>query len=375
MTDYPMTAQQRVMTALNHQEPDRVPRYDYFWPEFVAEWRAQKQIPPPADPNDDLDITTYYGIDFCIAAADEAPWPGRVKVLQQSATEVIQVDGWGRTVRTVPGAFFSQTLAYPINEESDLDKLHFDSPLDDGRYHAFLGLVAARREIQCVFCKTGGPFLRACQLRGEAEFLMDLVGDQGFANALLARITDHMTQVGLESLRRGNLHDTGIWIYDDIGTNERTIMGPRTYERMIYPHMKRMCRAYKQAGAAKIIFHSDGRIEDPVLDLLLDCGVDGIQPVEPKAGMDVVRLRERYGHRLALLGGMDNAHILPRGDRAEIARAVDRVLSAGHGGGLAIGSHSIGPDVSVDTYDYYHRLVQERANYPLKVPATTRYGV
>jgi uroporphyrinogen decarboxylase len=145
-------------------------------------------------------------------------------------------------------------------------------------------------------------------------------------------------------------------------------MGPRTYEKMIYPHMKRMCQAYKRAGAAKIVFHSDGRIEDPVLELLMDCGVDGIQPVEPKAGMDVARLRERFGHRLALLGGMCNAHVLPHGDRAEIAREVDRVLSAGNGGGLAIGSHSIAPDVSVETYDYYHSLVQERAGYPLRVP-------
>ncbi|MCC7355045.1 MAG: hypothetical protein IT330_14970, partial [Anaerolineae bacterium] len=355
-----MTARQRVMTALNHQEPDRVPRYDYFWPEFVTEWRIQKRVPPPSDPNDDLDVMAYYGIDFCIAAADESPWPGRVKTLQRSAAEVFQVDGWGRTVRTVPGAFFSQTLTYSVHEKTDLDELGFDAPSDDSRYLGYLVLVTARRDVQCVFCKTGGPFLRACQLRGEEEFLMDLVGDRGFANALLACITDHMTQVGLESLRRGNLYDTGIWVYDDIGTNERTIMGPRTYEKMIYPHMKRMCQAYKKAGAAKIIFHSDGRIEAPVLDLLIDCGVDGIQPVEPKAGMDIAKLRERYGHRLAFLGGMDNAHALPRGDRAEISREVDRVLSAGHGGGFAIGSHSIGPDVAVDTYDYYHRLVVER---------------
>jgi uroporphyrinogen decarboxylase len=364
MADH-MTARQRVLTALNHQEPDRVPRYDYFWPEFIAAWRAQKRLPPPADPADDLDIATYYGIDFCIAAADESPWPSRARTLKEGATEVIRLDGWGRTERIVPGAVFSEWLSHPVGEETDPEHLRFDSPSDDNRYRSFLALVAARREAQCVFAKTGGPFQRACQLRGEVEFLMDLVSNPGFARALLERVTDHLIQIGLESLRRGDLYETGIWIYDDIGTNERTIMGPRTYEKMIYPYMKRMCQAYKEAGAAKIIFHSDGRIEDPILDLLLDCGVDGIQPVEPKAGMDVVRLRRKYGHRLALLGGMDNAHLLPRGDRAEIARAVAHVLSAGHGGGLAIGSHSIGPDISVETYDYYHRLVQERGHYPL----------
>jgi hypothetical protein len=191
------------MAALNHHEPDRVPRYEYFWPEFVAAWRTQKRIPPPTDPNDDLDILTYYGIDFCIAVADESPWPSRVRTLRADAAEVIRVDGWGRTERTVPGAYFSQWLGHSVDEHTDLDRMEFDSPLADSRYAGFFDLVAARREVQCVFCKTGGPFLRASQLRGEVEFLMDMVGDPGFAHALLARITDHMTQVGLDSLRQG----------------------------------------------------------------------------------------------------------------------------------------------------------------------------
>jgi hypothetical protein len=76
-----------------------------------------------------------------------------------------------------------------------------------------------------------------------------------------------------------------------------------------------------------------------------------------------VSLRQRYGRSLALLGGLDNAHILPGGNKAEIERHVLRVLEAGQDGGLVIGAHSIGPDVSVETYDYVHQLILKWRRY------------
>ncbi len=79
--------------------------------------------------------------------------------------------------------------------------------------------------------------------------------------------------------------------------------------------------------------------------------------VEPKAGMDVVRLRERYGRRLAMLGGLDNAHILPRGSDAGVVAHVERLLEVGYDGGLVVGGHSIGPDISVQRYELVHRTI------------------
>jgi hypothetical protein len=60
---------------------------------------------------------------------------------------------------------------------------------------------------------------------------------------------------------------------------------------------------------------------------------------------------------------LDNAHILPRGTRAEVGAHVRHVLEAGQDGGLVIGAHSIGPDVSIGTYDYVHALVLKHGTY------------
>ena len=78
--------------------------------------------------------------------------------------------------------------------------------------------------------------------------------------------------------------------------------------------------------------------------------------------MDVVKLRHKYGRSLAFLGGLDNAHILPRGSKAEVEAHVLHVLEAGQDGGLVIGSHSIGPDVSVERYELVRQLISERGN-------------
>ena len=93
--------------------------------------------------------------------------------------------------------------------------------------------------------------------------------------------------------------------------------------------------------------HSDGNIEI-LLDLFLGAGIEGINPVGHKAGMDVLRLKERYGDRLAFIGGVDNAHILPSGEKARIRARDLPILDAARGGGTIIGTYSIGMDVPVE---------------------------
>jgi uroporphyrinogen decarboxylase len=188
--------------------------------------------------------------------------------------------------------------------------------------------------------------------------LIDLAEDLAFAHELAMRVTRHITAVGLEAIRRYDLYHTGIWFYDDMGSNAGPMFSPRTFERVFYPCYKWMCEQYRSAGVKHILLHCDGNIE-PILDMLIDAGIQGFHPVEPKAGMDVVKLREKYGESLALLGGLDNAHVLTRASIDDLEAHVLHVLEAGQDGGLVIGAHSIGPDVSVERYDLVHQLILE----------------
>ncbi|MHB0878468.1 MAG: uroporphyrinogen decarboxylase family protein [Anaerolineae bacterium] len=350
-------SEERVRAALAFRQPDRVPRFDSFWPEFEAIWRREMGLESDVTPED------YYGIDLVVAVADETPWPSRARVLADDGRERVSVDGWGRTVRSRADAVLSETIGVAVSDSGSLDSLAFDPPSLPERYGGYLATVRAQHPKRAVFAKTGGPFLRTCFVRGETDFLMDLAADEGFAAELAAMVNDHITAVGVESLRLEAGSLCGIWIYDDVAANAGPMVSPRTYERVFLPLMAAMVAAYRAAGADFVVFHSDGNIL-PLLPMLIEAGVDAINPVEPKAGMDAVAIRERYGKQLALIGGLDNAFDLPSGDWERIAASVRHVLQAGREGGLILGSHSIGPDVSVPTYAYLHQL-EEAASYPL----------
>lgn len=350
-----MTSKERVMRALDHKTPDRIPMHDTFWSEFTDAWRAIKGFGENASPVD------HYGIDIAICVADETLFPSEAGELGRDGDAVLRRDGWGRTVRTKPGAYFYQQVDSVIHSKGDLDRILFEPVNLDRRYTGFLQSVEANRK-RCVFCKVGGPFLRTSFLRGEEAFLMDLAGDEPFARALAERVGDHLMGIGLESLHRANLYDTGLWIFDDMAYNNGPMFSPRTFERVFLPIYTNMIRAFKSAGSRSVLLHCDGCIL-PVLDMLLDAGIDGINPVEPKAGMDVVALKRTYGTRLSYVGGVCNAHVLPRGDRREMEAHVRPILEIAQEGGVAIGTHSIGPDIAVETYDEYHNLVRRYGTY------------
>ena len=346
-----MHQKERALAALDYGKPDRVPIYDAYWPEFIDAWRREKGM------NEDADITDYYHNDVEIVIPVEAPFPSQEALLESGPGYEVRRTSWGMVQRVNLEAKFYQVLEVALPERNMLDQLQFESPLLDERYDPVEQVEALKRK-RCVFVKTGGPYLRTTNLRDVNQWLMDMVEDPGFALELAMRVTRQMTAVGLEAMRRYNLYDTGVWFFDDMGSNRAPMFSPRTFERVLYPCYKWMCDQYRAAGVKRMLLHCDGNIES-ILDMLIDAGIQAIHPVEYKAGMDVVKLRNKYGKRLAFLGGLDNAHILTKAPLPELKEHVLRVLEVGKAGGLVIGAHSIGPDVSIERYDYVHQLVLE----------------
>ena len=222
-------------------------------------------------------------------------------------------------------------------------------------------LRAAKQEY-CVFGKTGGPFLRSSFVRGGTQFLLDIAGDPGLAKAIVDKVGRHLTAVGVEEIRRWSLQETGIWIYDDMGSNHGPMFSPASFERILLPAYRRMITAYKRAGARYVFLHSDGDIR-PVLDMLLDAGIDGLHPLERRAHMDIVRLRDQYP-RLILAGGMDNTHTLLYGPVERIRAEAREIIDLGRDGGVIIGTHSISPEIPVEHFVAYHETCATYGDFP-----------
>jgi len=175
--------------------------------------------------------------------------------------------------------------------------------------------------------------------------------DPGLARTIAAKMAEHLAAVGVEEIRRWGLHEAGIWIYDDMAGNRGPMFGPRQFERVLLPAYRQMIRAYKDAGARYVVLHSDGDIR-PLLDMLLDAGIDALNPLERRAGMDITWARGRWP-RLVLVGGMCNTHTLIQGSRGDIEAEARAIIDLGRDGGVVIGTHSISPEIPLENYLIY----------------------
>ena len=383
-----MTSTERVAAALSLSKPDRVPFHCEHWGTIVERWRERHglrprpfllrtmstqpvqnrgQRLPPCDFVYDPEMNSFYGIDLVIVRAHDEFFPSREQVIGEEGDYLIRRDGWGRLIRSRNDGTVDQTLEVALADKCDLDKVEFESPYDDRRYEAFIEQLQFERAKpgggSCTMPRVGGPFLRSWWLRGEEQFLIDIARDPKFVYELVGQVVDHRIAIGLEQLRRGSLYEVGIGIFDDIAYNRGVFISPRSYEKLFLPHMARMVEAFKEAGAACVLYHSDGDIRS-MLDAFVEIGIDAIHPVEPRAGMDIVKLREQYGDSLALVGGLCNTIILPSGTDHEVREHVLRALGAAREGGVVLGCHSIGADISLERYEYLHSLLAEYGGRP-----------
>jgi uroporphyrinogen-III decarboxylase len=116
------------------------------------------------------------------------------------------------------------------------------------------------------------------------------------------------------------------------------------------------------------MYHGCGNA-NAIFEDMIEIGLDGYNPLEAKADLNVVALRERLGHRLAFCGNSD-IRVWERGDPDEVRREVLHRLRAAEGGGYVFMSdHSVASDVSGHTYDAIVKLVREYGTYPLRLPA------
>lgn len=355
-----VTSHERVMAAIDFRTPDRLPRWDNLHGvgDFLGRWRAAKGMPDGALPED------YYKLDVAMVSSDEGPFASRQGVVGKDGAYELFRDGWGRVFRQKPGeAFFMETVETVLDDKANLDRLKFEDPAADSRYEGFIEETRRERAAgRLAFTKVGGIYCRTHFMRREDELLTDMVTDEGFCHELFNRVGDHLLNVGLEELRRADSWGTGIWVYDDFANSRAPMFSPAMWEKYLLPVYSRMLETWRAAGCKHCFMHSDGNIV-PNMDNLLAAGFEGFNPLEPRAGIDLLELHKRYGRKIVFFGGICNTKILPSGDKRKIEAHVRPLIELGREGGLVIGTHTIGDDISIETYDSYISLLDKYANY------------
>jgi hypothetical protein len=125
------------------------------------------------------------------------------------------------------------------------------------------------------------------------------------------------------------------FICDDSALRGTTMINPKYHREFIIPSYKRIIKILKKAGKY-VIFHSDGYTE-PYFEGLIEAGFDGVESLEPMAGMDLKHLKETYGDDLCLIGNIDVSQLLPYGTKEDVVNAVKKCIkNAGEGGGYIL---------------------------------------
>jgi len=384
-----MTSRERVLTAINHEEADRVPlvmgvsnatgikmkpyqgvkniagidapdNYLYDWPELgTAEIDEETMLRLHSDVRGVLDL--------------EPEAVRRRNREREPHSDCIDSWGSGQT-ETAPGDWYPGI--HPLTEDrtsEDLELYQGWPDMSDPSRVAHVKETARRLAEENEFAVLATPWLlfpfeRAHAMQGMETFLMNMVTDRDFARALLEKIADYCKQLMgpfLEQL--GNNVDI-IKIGDDLGTQESLMISPRMYRQILKPVHADFISFIKERTNARVMFHSDGDVA-PLIDDFIEMGVDILNPIQTSAGTmsDLQGLKKRYGNNIVFCGGVDSHRILPHGSVAEVREEVRRVIEAlGPGGGCMIGAvHTVMNDVPPENVLAMVDAVEEFGQYPL----------
>ncbi len=369
---------ERMRKALAHQEPDQVPISDFFWGGFVERWRRELGLPDDATPY------THYDLDWVVTIPNMDPHIRNFEILREDEQEVVVRTGFGMTLRKS----FDMPMPEQVSCDTDtLEKLEafvFDAPDDPRRF-----LSGGDNQIAGVgdgFSRNSPPWIESVKkvrpdfpvygsMLEASECLTRLVGQM---NALMwigeepERFGEQVLRIGdfyarcleAEIAASGGLLD-GMVIWGDVAYRKNMFFAPAYWRKYYKPAVKRMIDTCHSHGLP-VIYHGCGHVQ-AILPDFIEMGLDSYNPLEAKAGLDVVELRRQYGHSLGFCGN-NSIPVWEEGDPEKVRREVLRKLNAAKGGGMIFQSdHSVSSQVSGHTYDTIVKLVRQYGRYPLQL--------
>jgi uroporphyrinogen decarboxylase len=384
-----MTPRERVLTALNHQEPDRVPVALGGGPYGLVDDLYFKLLPMLNLGDPVAPFRTGHNISYQddrlferLGTDTRYVWPGASpsSPSQETADPDRFLDGFGQPWRrALPYYYADKGILAEANSIDDIDRLITWPDPQEPHWTAGVRERAQTLREKTPFAVVArmvtshGPYQTACNLRGMEAFMMDLALNKEFAAALLERITDSMV-----GLLKGYLAACGDYIDlielpgDDYAGNETLIISPRMFNRFIKPTLARLIETVKAyRPEIKVMLHSDGAITK-LLPSFVELGVDVVHPLEPLPAMDLPQIKADFGNQLAFIGGIDISRAMPGSQTQVIAEAKTRIAQLAPGGGyiLAPANHlqaDVPPANVITLFEAAHHY----GKYPLKTEVKT----
>lgn len=361
-----MTPKERVLTAIDHEEPDRIPLDAWLAPELV---RALKQLLDIDTREDDFALEKALGHDVLYRNIGFCDGFSSIYREEREIGENLYQDRFGIKWKKQFHAHgcYAEFAEHPLADIGNYDTYSFPDPLEsvkqelemyarlierDGKDHAIIGGVA------CTMLEG------AWYLRGFEDFLMDFKRNRDFVIDLLDRTKTYSLAISRELVRMGV---DIIWWGDDFAMEAGPIIDPAIVRELLIPRYAEMVAGVRQINPRiKIAFHTDGKI-DWLLDDLVEIGIDILNPLQPDVN-DVKAVNERYGRRLTFWGNVDTRRVMSGGSVADVVNEVRKVIAAlaPGGGHILCSNHRIqSTERALDNTLAYYWAADHFRDYPI----------
>jgi uroporphyrinogen decarboxylase len=357
-----LTGIERTANMLARKPADRICLYEAFWGDTRRVWQEQGHLRPDESMDDHFgfDLTTCWPFN-CKADLDYTP-----QTIEEDQDTIVQKDGNYATFRrhkqhdTTP-----EHIAFDIQSRKEWEELIKPKLKAEPRridFQAYRQAKAHAARQQRFFLWSGvNVFEQIHPVCGHEYMLMGMAEDPDWVVDMVstyAQLTIDLQEI----LFAAEGWPDGIWFYEDMGFKQRPFMSPGMYKELIQPAHKRTID-FAHAHQKPVVMHSCGFIE-PLLPAMVEAGIDCLQVIEVKAGMDLLRIHKNFGDRLSLMGGID-VRALYSNDRQQVDRELlAKIPQVKQGYGYTLHSdHSIPNTVNYDTYRYFVQRGLELGQY------------
>lgn len=352
-----MTTKERVTRMFEHREADRVPILDTPWRGTLTRWVSEGM---PAG----MDWRDYFEVDKCECIGVDITPRYECRILEETEEYVIRTSAWGVTTKEfkqedATPEFLDFTVTTPEKWAEAKSRMTVDADRINWAYlkENYPRWKAEGRWIQAGFWF--GFDVTHSWMCGTENLLIALLEDPEWVKDMFQTYLDRCIAHFDLLWDAGYTVDSIFW-YDDMGYKGTPFFSEKIYRELLQPvHKQAVDWAHRHGIFAHL--HSCGDIM-PLIPAVLETGVDALNPIEVKAGMDLYRLKREYGDRLVLHGGVDASRLHKEEEIIPELRNMLAVVKQ-KGGYLFSSDHSIPNAVSLKTYQAIVDTVKQYGAY------------
>ena len=365
---------ERMRAALSHRETDRVPAGEFFWTGHLL--KCRQRFGPDFDPY------RKYDLDYIVITPNLDPKIQPFEILEENGPDIRIKTGFGATIRRSGTAPMPHFEHFSVETPEQMASFTFDDPADPRRFYeggedqlncvgdALTRGIPAWTERVDAYVDDFAVFGSVCEVY---EYLWRIIGTENamywmleepelFAD-FVGRIGDFLAGALRAQIKAGAGRLSGMYVWGDVAYRNGMLFSPKIWRELFKPQVRRLIEICHENGLM-VVYHGCGNAT-PIYDDFAEIGLDAYNPLEAKAGLDVVKVRQEYGNRLAFVGNVD-VRELESGQADAIVREVLYKLQAARGGGWVFQSdHSISSDVEPESYRLAIDTLREYGRYPL----------